>query len=436
MSADLLTHLSVRLVTVIPAGGAVCVGLSGGMDSVVLLHLLSQLAPRHGWRVSALHVHHGISPNAAAWADFCAGLCERLGVPLAVERVDIAPLRHLGIEAAARTLRHAALARQFAEFIALAHHADDQAETLLLQLLRGAGLKGAAAMSELKAGDSGPALLRPLLGCTRRELLDYATAHDLSWIEDESNADTGYPRNFLRHHILPRLERHYPACRETLARSAAHFAEADALLTELAQQDAGGAWGETLAVERLAVLSRPRAANLLRQFLHARGAPLPQAAQLDQMLTQLASPRANAEVCVEFGGWQVRRYQGAAYVLPRPAPFDPALVLDWQESASLHWPPLARDIHFRPLSGQGISLDKLRTARVTLRLRQGGESLRPHPRAATRTLKNLLQQHQIPPWQRARLPLLYCGEQLVSVIGVAVAAEWQASAGEAGLGVG
>lgn len=436
MSVDLLTHLSVRLATVVPAGGAVCVGLSGGMDSVVLLHLLSQLAPRHGWRVSALHVHHGLSRNADAWADFCVGLCQRLGVPLMVQRVDIAPLRHLGIEAAARTLRHAALAHQSADFIALAHHADDQAETLLLQLLRGSGIKGAAAMPELSVSSTGPSLLRPLLGYTRRELLDYATAHDLSWIEDESNADTGYPRNFLRHDILPRLERHYPACRETLARSAAHFAEADALLVELAQQDAGGAWGETLAVERLAALSRPRAANLLRQFVHSRGAPLPQAAQLDQMLAQLASPRANAEVCVEFGGWQVRRYQGAAYVLPRLAPFDPALVLEWRGETSLHWPPLARDIHFSPMPGQGISLNKLRTAPVTLRLRQGGESLRPHPCAATRTLKNLLQQHQIPPWQRARLPLLYCGEQLVSVIGVAVAAEWQVGAGEAGLGVG
>jgi tRNA(Ile)-lysidine synthase len=417
----------------LPAGSAICVGLSGGVDSVVLLHLLHRLAPRHGWRLSALHVHHGISPNADAWVDFCAGLCTALAVPLQIERVDIASLRHLGVEAAARALRHAAFTRQSADFVALAHHADDQAETLLLQLLRGAGVKGLAAMPLLTVEKNGPRLLRPLLDVAREDVLAYTTTHGLRWIEDESNADIAYARNFLRHRILPQLELIYPACRQTLQRGARHFAEADALLEELALQDVGGVWEATLPVARLTALSRLRAGNLLRSFLAARGAPMPQAAQLDQMLVQLASPRDDAGVCVDYGGWQVRRYQARVHVMPRLEPFDPGCCVPWQGAAHIYWQPLGRDLGFRRMLGQGISLERLQRADVVLRLRRGGESLRPSPHAANRTLKNLLQQHRIPPWQRERLPLLYCGEALVCVVGVAIAAEWQARPDEAGI---
>ncbi|HEU0282896.1 MAG TPA: tRNA lysidine(34) synthetase TilS, partial [Gallionella sp.] len=158
----------------LPADSSILIGLSGGVDSVVLLHLLLQLSPRYSWRLSALHVHHGISPKAGSWAAFCAGLCARHGIPLQIEQVDIAPLREHGIEAAARKLRHAAFARQACDFVALAHHADDQAETLLLQLLRGAGVKGVASMPLLAERADSPSLLRPLLHCSRQEILNYA----------------------------------------------------------------------------------------------------------------------------------------------------------------------------------------------------------------------------------------------------------------------
>ena len=253
---DLLKHVAHLLSPVVPAGSSILLGLSGGVDSVVLLHLLQQLSPRHSWRFSALHVHHGISPQADAWAAFCADLCARHDVPLQVEHVDITPLRELGIEAAARKLRHAALAGQRADFVALAHHQDDQAETMLLQLLRGAGVRGASAMTFVKRasqhtpspltgegggeGDAypGTVLLRPLLDIPRSALLDYAQQHALQWVEDESNADDAYPRNFLRHRVLTLLEQRFPAYRETLSRSARHFAEASELLDQLAQQDA------------------------------------------------------------------------------------------------------------------------------------------------------------------------------------------------------
>lgn len=433
-NTHLIERVAALMAPILPAHSSILIGLSGGVDSVVLLHVLHKLAARFSWQLSALHVHHGISPNADAWADFCAGLCARHYISLHVERVDIAPLRAHGVEAAARQLRHAAFARQRCDFAALAHHADDQAETLLLQLLRGAGVRGAGAMPLLAGEDCSPRLLRPLLHCSRQEIVDYAVAHGLRWVEDESNADDSYPRNFLRHRVLPLLDQKFPCYRATLARSAQHFAEASGLLDELAQRDAAQAIdGGTLAVAALQALSPPRAKNLLRYFLHHVGAPMPQAAQLDDMLHQLTCARADAAVCVAYGGWQVRRYAGRVYALPALGGFDRNLVLPWHGETVLGWPALHTHLYFSHTQGAGVSLAKLQHAPVTLRLRHGGETLRPHPNAATRTLKNLLQEHHVPPWRRDRLPLLYCGEELVCVPGVAIAAEYQAAAAEAGV---
>ncbi len=421
----------------LPVHSSILIGLSGGVDSVVLLHILHKLAPRFSWQLSALHVHHGISQNADAWSDFCVELCARHLISLHIERVDIAPLREHGIEAAARKLRHAAFAEQACDFVAVAHHADDQAETLLLQLLRGAGVRGASAMpqfaerTQLAERTDSVSLVRPLLHCSRQEILDYASAHQLHWIEDESNANDNYPRNFLRHRVLPLLSEKFPAYRDTLARSAQHFAEASLLLDELAQQDAAQAIeGETLAIAALLSLSQPRAKNLLRYFLHSRGATMPQAVQIDDMLQQLCNAREDAAVCIAYGDWQVRRYQGRVFALRALRDFDQNLVIPWHGEAELDWPALEMRLKFTRTKSAGISLAKLQGAPVTLRLRSGGETLRPHPNAATRTLKNVLQEHYVPPWQRERMPLLYCGDELVCVPGVAVAAEYQAVAEE------
>jgi len=414
------------------------------MDSVVLLHLLHTLASRFNWQLSALHVHHGISPNADVWADFCSGICAQHGIPLHIERVDISGLRdEHGIEAAARKLRHAAFASLSCDVVALAHHADDQAETLLLQLLRGAGVKGVAAMPVLSHVE-GPLLkpstshthatLRPLLDIPRGQLLEYAQQHALSWVEDESNADDRYPRNFLRHRLLPLLEQRFPAYRDTLTRGARHFAEASELLDELAQQDAQGAEGATtLELSVLRQLSNSRAKNLLRYWLHKQGAPMPQNVQLDEILKQLLDAREDAAMSVDFGCLEVKRYQDKAYVMRDLGAFDQNLILPWHGESDLEWPALNSRLIFTQTQGKGISLARLQSAPVTLRLRNGGETLRPHATAATRSLKNLLQEHRVPPWRRERLPLLYCGDELVSVVGVAVAAGFHASDSEPGL---
>ncbi|HET7833024.1 MAG TPA: tRNA lysidine(34) synthetase TilS [Gallionella sp.] len=463
---DLAERVAAQLAPLLPPRSSVLIGLSGGVDSVVLLHLLQQLASRFSWQLSALHVHHGISPHADSWAKFCADLCARYSIALRMESVDIAPLRAHGIEAAARKLRHAAFARQSCDFIALAHHADDQVETMLLQLLRGAGVRGASAMPVLSISKGPvlssskrpildlskqelqpespvmPRLVRPLLHCSRQEIIGYAKAHQLQWIEDESNADDSYPRNFLRHRVLPLLNEKFPAYRNTLARSAQHFAEANILLDELAQQDGAHAiHAGALAVEALRRLSPARARSLLRYFLHSVGAPMPQTVQLDDMLQQLCNARTDSAICIEYGSdttsraerWQVRRYQDGVYALPALNEFKPDLVLPWHGETELAWPPLSSRLSFRQVMGQGISRLKLQSEPVTLRVRCGGETLRPEPHAATRTLKNLFQEHRIPPWQRERLPLLFCGDKLVCVPGVAVAAEYRAEKDEEGI---
>jgi tRNA(Ile)-lysidine synthase len=433
---DLTSRVAGTLSATVPEGASILIGLSGGMDSVVLLHVLAQLASRHSWKLSALHVHHGISPRADEWTEFCVRLCALYALPLKIEQVDIAPLRHLGVEAAARELRHAALARQQADFIALAHHQDDQAETMLLQLLRGAGVKGAAAMPILKTRIGAPGLLRPLLGIAREDLLAYAQQHALQWVEDESNADDAYPRNFLRHRVLPVMAQRFPACRATLARSARHFAEAAGLVVVLAQQDAQEAvHGGGLLIARLQSLNASRAKTLLRWFLQQQGALIPQHTRLEEMLRQACSARADAQVCVAWDGWEARCYRGRLYVghaLPQP---DVDLRLQWRGEEELSLPQLGGVLRFEPASGEGISLAKLQSAPVTIRLRCGDERLRPDANRPLRTLQYLFQERDVPPWRRARWPLLYCGDTLIALPGIAIAADFRAVPGDAAIRV-
>jgi tRNA(Ile)-lysidine synthase len=283
------------------------VGLSGGCDSVVLLHLLQGLGL--GERLTAIHVHHGLSPNADAWAAFCTEYCARLGVSLQMVHVEVDRRSGLGLEAAARTARYAALAESPAEVLVLAQHQGDQAETLLFNLLRGAGVAGAAAIPEVRQL-AGRRLLRPLLACSRGELEAYAAQHALLWVEDESNADTRYSRNFLRHDVLPVLSQRFPAAERSLAQAAQHFAEADELLAELAAADWLAVCADSGDAPRLRVLrglSLVRLKNLLRYRLRQLGWRAPGAARLEEFARQLqsAGPDRHPELVLLDGSLRV-----------------------------------------------------------------------------------------------------------------------------------
>ena len=301
LSNELLSRVGDFVATRTEAGEPLVLGLSGGCDSVVLLHLLASLGL--GQQLSAIHVHHGLSPNADAWADFCTKLCARLDIPLSVQSVTVNLKSGLGIEAAARQARYAAFSNCGRHTVLLAHHQGDQAETLLFNLLRGAGVAGAAGMADERRHDD-LRILRPLLNVPRSKLESYAVANQLDWIEDESNADTKFTRNFLRHKVLTVINQRFPVAEQNLAQAAAHFSEAVSLLDELAEND----WqmaseGETLNLRLLRTLGGARIKNLLRYRLRQMAWQTPVAARLDEFVRQLlsAAPDRHPELKLDRG---------------------------------------------------------------------------------------------------------------------------------------
>jgi tRNA(Ile)-lysidine synthase len=379
------------------------------VDSVVLLHAFASVAKRFGLVLSALHVNHGLSPSAYRWERNCRNLCRRLRVPLTVRRVKIPARRKAGLESAARSARYAALARARADFVALAHQLDDQAETLLLNLLRGAGLRGAAAMPETGPlplhEDSPLRVLRPMLKVPREAILGYAIAHHLHWDEDESNSDESLSRNWVRRRVGALLASRFPRWRESLARAAMHFGEAGELLL--------AGVPEQLTVRTLRAAPKARAKLLLREFLRAGGARAPDARRLDEMLRQVLGASADARVEIEHDGRVLRRYRGELAVLPAAA--------------------AQGEVVFHACVGAGIDAARMRAKPVTVRRREGGERMRLAANRPSRTLKNLFQEAGVPPWERDRLPLLYCGDELVWVPGLGIAAGYRAAKGRAGL---
>jgi len=428
----LYQHLANFLQTLVIPGQTLVIALSGGLDSRVLLHLLASLQKKLGYQLRAVHVHHGLSPNAEQWAQFCRTICHEVAVPIDVMYVKVAQDSGLGIEAAARNARYQALFENSEQnYIALAHHQDDQAETLLLQLLRGAGAKGLAAMASV---DQKRRLLRPLLDVSRHQLEVYAQAHGLSWIKDESNQDQHYDRNFVRHQVMPVLAQRFPAVSQNLARSASHLAETSALLDALAALDAEIViTHQQMNVAALSQLSDPRARNLLRWWLAQQDQPLPSTSRLQEMLHQLLSAKSDAalKVAVDAANdvW-LRRYQGWAYIQKNTEALPIAMI--WQGEPELLLPDGSRLLFERTL-GTGLAVERLGINKLRVANRAGGERFKPDWVRPTRTLKHLLQEAHIPPWQREHLPLIYWDETLAIVPGIGVACELQARPDEWGL---
>lgn len=402
---------------------------------MTLLSVLAELGTGLRFSLRALHVNHGISPNAPDWVAFCTAQCARLGIPLQVEAVDIVPYRSLGLEGAARRARYEVFSRVDADFVVLAQHRDDQAETLLLRLLRGSGLRGLAAMPPSRPVAGGRArLLRPLLDVARAEIESYALSRRLAWIEDESNTDTTRQRNFLRHEVLPLLERQFPAARAAMARAAANLGEARGLLDAMAQSDLDECRdGDAIDVPALQRLGEARAKNALRYWCDAHGIEPLSAARLGELLRQLRESRVDAQTGLASGNWEFLRYRNRLHLQPAAPALERDLNEEWNGENVFPLLALGGVLKFKPEEGRGLSVERLRSQRVTVRLRQGGERMRLDARRPRRTLKNLFQERGVPPWRRDRLPLVYCGESLVSVPGIGDACEFRAEPGEAGL---
>lgn len=409
---------------------------SGGCDSHTLLHAAAQLQRRGVIApLRAVHVDHALQPASADWARHCQTVCATLEVPLLSLRVHARPAPGESPEAAARRARYRAIAEVIepGDCLLTAHHQDDQAETLLLQLLRGCGPHGLAAMPELASFARGRHA-RPLLAFPRAELQAYAEAQGLRWIDDPSNADTGFDRNYLRREVLPVLRGRWPAVARVLTRGAAHQAEAARLLDVLAAQDLAACRTEQptcLDIPSLLKLDEARQRNALRHWLKDLGHPLPDTVRLAHVQRDVLHAAQDRVPVVSWEGVELRRYRERLYALVPPAPGDANAILPWDLRGPLRLPD-GTSLSALPAQGKGAKAALCDQA-VTVRFRQGGEHCQISPRGSTRPLKKLLQERGVPPWLRERVPLLYVGERLAAVAGYWVCAPFHADANERGL---
>ncbi len=420
----------------VPAGSRYCVALSGGADSTALLKGMVDLREQQaGFGLRAIHINHHLQPHADAWAKHCAALGRRLVVPCQLLDAPVEAVRGESLEAAAREARYGLLAASLAsgEFLLTAHQAEDQLETILLQLARGAGVAGLAGMPRRSV--CGPGIhLRPLLDFGREELRTFVAAAGLDWIEDPSNEDPRFDRNFVRQQVLPLLLQRWPALAASAVRSAGHLASAQALLDELAQADcAGAAEGDRLRVPSLRALESARVRNLLRFWIRRHGVPLPASATLAQIEQQMLAARADAIPEVAWGNHVMRRYRDRLYLGARLPP-PPGETLSWPWRAQ---PELSLPAGLGRLRARAAELGVAGLAGLpdTLRVswRAGGESLRLATNRPRRELRTLMQEWDIVPWMRGRIPLLSAGQTLAAVGDLWVAAEFRAAADQPGV---
>jgi len=412
------------------------VAYSGGCDSTVLLHALATLCDELSVEVRALHVNHNLHEAAPEWAEHCHAVCNALGIPLYEVNVDARARKGESPEAAARAARY----RIFREVLAvgdgllLAHHRNDQAETLMLQLLRGSGPRGLAAMPPHRPLGAGW-LGRPLLGFSRQALCQYAEAEGLQWIDDPSNFDTEYDRNFLRQRVMPLLQERWPSVASTLARTAGLQAEAAELLHQLAEEDwqhTAGPQADSLHIDTLTQLTAERQRNLLRYWIDTvNHLPLPDQQRLSRILAEVIPAATDAQPCILWPGGQLRRYAGLLYLLAKePVQLSGPLAWDMNQPLEL---ADGRVVTIIATSGEGLQAELQGNAALSVRFRQGGEVCRPAGRGHQHELKKLFQEWGVPPWERSRVPLLYVGEEIAAVVGYCVCEPYHADKQQAGL---
>ncbi|WOX40356.1 tRNA lysidine(34) synthetase TilS [Serratia marcescens] len=406
------------------------VAFSGGLDSSVLLHLLATLRrQRPALKLRALHVHHGLSVFADRWVEHCRRQCADWQVPLTVTHVQV-DARQGGIEAAARAARYAAFSAALAEGEALltAQHLDDQSETFLLALKRGSGPAGLSAMAA-RATLGEHLLLRPLLGCSRQTLESYAQRHALSWIDDDSNQDTRFDRNFLRLQVLPQLNQRWPHFASAVARSASLCAEQEQLLDELLAEPLQSllAADRSLAIDGLSDCSPVRRFALLRRWIALFNVTMPAREQLQRLWEEVALSREDAEPQLQLGAYQIRRFRGRLHLLPPLAALRGVHLL-WRPDEPLTLPDGLGQL----VAGEGDLALRAPLLSQQISIRFGGVqgAVRIVGRAHSRPIKKLWQELGIPPWQRDRIPLIYYDEQLIAALGAFVCEAGQVAEGE------
>ena len=389
------------------------IAYSGGVDSHVLLHLLAQCrAQQKIPPLTAIHINHQLNPRAHEWVEHCRAVCAELDIEFIAEAVEIVNSGD-GIEAAARKARYKAFEKYVGEdeLLLQAHHRDDQIETLMLRLLRGSGVAGLAAIPQQRELGRGQ-LFRPLLNFARADVLAYASAQRLQWIEDDSNRNDRFDRNFMRLNVLPVIGQRWPAYRDTLNRVVEQAEESAHLLEDLARIDAIhaiNADGE-LSLSASDHLTDDRHSNLLRFWIRQKNLPQPSHEQLRQLLA-IMHARIDAQPCVTWPGAEVHRFREHLHAMPPLPPIvDKPIDIEWDLSHPLHIEGLGK-LSANSVTGSGLRAD----LKYHVRNRAGGERCKPAGRAHSQTLKKLLQEYAVPPWLRDRLPIVYCGDEIAAV---------------------
>lgn len=447
-SADLLAEVLFSELGIEPSA-SLLVAYSGGCDSRVLLHALTEIRPRDSMTpaltLTACHADHGLHADSAQWAGQCAAWCRQLEVRFLDGKLKLPPSAGLGPEATARHARYAWLESLLApgQVLLTAHHADDQAETLLLRLMRGSGVHGLAAMRPRRPLGRGE-LVRPLLGFSRRSLRAYARRHDLDWIEDPSNEALSLDRNYLRHAVLPPLWERWPDAAASIARSARHAATAAGLLATLAEIDLQGCLDPTHAsvfsvatsIELAAVrgLAPERAANLLRHWIRDSGPARrpPPLARLNEALRQFLEREPCGSGVIAWEELELRCYRDRLYLL-RKLPEAPPPTSSCEPGRERVLESLGLALRWRRIEGRGIAPRHLESKKATLSPRIGGERCRLPGRGGNRSLKKLYQEFGAPPWERDLLPLLMIDGRVAWASRVGACAPFAAGEDEIGM---
>lgn len=419
-----------------PAGKNWWLAYSGGIDSTVLLYLLSQIVGRYpGVQLGAIHVNHKLHPDSDRWAEHCRQCCARLAVTFKLETIPTPVSGGAGLEAAARNARYQAIGRTLGkgDVLFTGHHRGDQVETLLYRLVRGAGVRGLSAMRSSRDWGQG-ALVRPLLKYSRASIEQFAKKQALHWLEDPSNQVEHFDRNFIRHRLLPLIEQHWVDAEKVIARASINCADSDLLEEELAKIDyefCKGVEGNRIKIEPLGTLSHVRQINVLRRWIRWNGFQVPGREQLLSIYSSMVTSQSDTNPLFAQGGLVLRRYRGEIYALLSSPPVRQTETA-WVAEQNLYFPELKKLLSIERRSGLGIRADLAKSEQgLVVRFRRGGEVMRF--RGHRRKLKTLLQEWEIPPWQREQIPLIYSGNELIAVPGYAISDEAQVGVGKEGI---
>jgi tRNA(Ile)-lysidine synthase len=392
------------------------VGYSGGVDSHVLLHLCASV-PSLGGQITAVHIHHGLQDEADSWVEHCKKTAENLDVDFIMLPVYADANQGESPEEAARNARYTALKTlvNVDEVLMVAQHREDQLETVLLQLFRGAGLRGLSGIPENSFFGQGM-MLRPLLNVTKPEIIDYAQAHNLQWIEDPSNQQNDYDRNFLRNVIIPLLKQRWESCDKTVARSARHCAEAQVVVSEVADElfyPVFSSSNKTLCVSQLQAHKSPRQQLIIRHWFQSLGLRMPAQAFVERIQSEVIAAREDSDPILAGQGCFIRRYRDRLYCLKQAEQEPPQDIVWSTEQSNIDY--LSHRKLFYVPSSAGILSEQWRKAKVTVKFRTGGEKIRLPNRKEHHTLKKLFQEVGVPPWEREIMPLIYLNNKLAAV---------------------